>query len=544
MQTDFIRILLWGALFAIAFMLWNVWQLEYAAKTPTPVQVTQKAQTIPLPNASVATATTNLPPVSIKPVQVQTDVLNVGIDPVDGNLVTAELLKYPMEKDSQKPVSLLSSNPERLYLAQSSLVTPSGVQPLTYQSQQLTYQLNNQNALAVKLVSKGANKILVEKTFQFNKGSYLIGVDYRIRNQSSHTFNGYLDERLVRKKVAPPSKGLFHINPYIGAAYSTPQAPFEKLGFDDMAKNNLSQEVKSGWIAMLQLYFLGAWIPDKTQPFHFYTQDLGNDIYAIGMQNPHFTLPPGGEYVAHSNLYVGPAITDVLNSIAPHLGLAVNYGWLWFISEWLFWLLKQIDSIVGNWGWSIVILTALIKLAFYHLSAKSYRSMARMRQLQPRLEALKKHCGDDRQKLMQETMELYKRERVNPMGGCLPVLVQIPVFIALYWVLLESVELYQAPFILWIRDLSSPDPYYILPVLMGLTMLIQQKLSPPPPDPTQEKLMLLMPVFFTALFLYFPAGLVLYWVVNNGLSILQQWYITKHYQPEKKSFKKKSFKSK
>ena len=536
MQTDFVRILLWGALFAMAFMLWNAWHLDYAEKAPT--QLRQNAN-ISFPSSASQPAS-NLPTVSSTPIRVQTDVLNVAIDPIGGNLIEAELLKYPQEKDSQKPIHLLNPDPARLYLAQSSLVTPSGTQPFIYQSPQSAYQLNsNQDTLLVKLMAKGSDKIWVEKIFNFKKGSYLIGVDYRIHNQSPQVFTGYLDERLVRKKVAPPSKGLFHINPYIGAAYSTPATPFEKLGFEDMAKADLNQEVKSGWIAMLQLYFLSAWIPDKNQSFHFYSQELGNDVYAIGMQSPHFTLTPNGQYSAHSDLYIGPAISDVLNSIAPHLGLAVNYGWLWFISEWLFWFLKQIHSVIGNWGWAIVILTALIKLVFYHLSAKSYRSMAKMRQLQPRLEALKKRHGDDKQKLMQETMELYKKERVNPMGGCLPILVQIPVFIALYWVLLESVELYQAPFILWIRDLSSPDPYYILPLLMGITMFIQQKLSPPPPDPTQEKLMLLMPVIFTALFLYFPAGLVLYWVVNNALSILQQWYITKHYHPAKKSFKSK-----
>lgn len=478
MQTDFVRIILWGALFAMAFMLWNAWHLDYPEKAPT--QLRQNASNIAFPSTASQPAS-NMPAVSSTPIRVQTDVLNVAIDPIGGNLIEAELLKYPQEKDSQKPVHLLNSDPARLYLAQSSLVSPSRTQSLIYQSQQPAYQLNsNQDTLVVKLTGKGSDKVWVEKNFNFKKGSYLIGVDYRVHNQSPQVFTGYLDERLVRKKVAPPNKGLFHINPYIGAAYSTPATPFEKLGFDDMAKADLNQEVKSGWIAMLQLYFLSAWIPDKNQSFHFYSQELGNDIYAIGMQSPRFTLTPNGQYNAHSDLYIGPAISDVLNSIAPHLGLTVNYGWLWFISEWLFWFLKQIHSVIGNWGWAIVILTALIKLAFYHLSAKSYRSMAKMRLLQPRLEALKKRHGDDKQKLMQETMELYKKERVNPMGGCLPILVQIPVFIALYWVLLESVELYQAPFILWIRDLSSPDPYYILPLLMGITMFIQQKLSPPP----------------------------------------------------------------
>lgn len=536
MQTDFIRVLLWGALFGVALMLWNAWHVEYPVEK-APTQAMQKGNEQNFSFPSTQQNVSNLPSVSQKPIQVQTDVLRVIINPVGGDLINVNLLKYPEEENTHKTINLLNPDPKSLYLAQSNLM---GIPPVIYKAEQDVYSLkNNQNALSVKLIGQTAGKVMIEKTFHFKKNNYLIDVDYHIYNQSSKPFTGYFDEKLIRKKVEPPSKGLFHINPYIGAAYSTPTQPFEKLSFSDMGKTNLQTEVKSGWISMLQLYFLSAWIPDKTQTLRFYTQDLGNDIYAIGMQSQPFTLPPNGQSISHSQLYVGPAITDVLNSISPHLGLTVNYGWLWFISEWLFWLLKKIQSVVGNWGWSIVLLTALIKLAFYHLSATSYRSMARMRQLQPRLEALKKRYGDDKQKLMQETMEIYKKEKVNPMGGCLPMIVQIPVFIALYWVLLESVELYHAPFILWIHDLSSPDPYYILPLLMGLTMFVQQKLSPPPPDPTQAKVMLFMPVFFTALFLYFPAGLVLYWVVNNALSILQQWYITKHYHPKKKSFKSK-----
>lgn len=530
MQTDFIRVLLWLGLFGIAFLLWEAWHRDY----PIPMFTTEQTST------NVAASAAALPSnIRVKPsaalIHVHTDVLDAAIDPVGGNIVDVKLLKYLQEKDSGKPIKLLTPDPSSLYLAQSNIVTPLESKPLVYQSQETTYQLGNgQNELIVNLSAKNSANMQVDKIFRFKKGDYLIQVDYQVHNGSVQPLAVHLDEKLIRKKVSAPNKGFFHINPYIGAAYSTSTAPFEKLSFEDMQKANLSQDVKGGWISMLQLYFLSAWIPDKTQTFHFYSQDLGDDIYAIGMQSQPFTIPPHEQYSAHSGLYVGPAAADVLNNIAPHLGLTVNYGWLWFISDWLFWFLKKIYEVVGNWGWAIVILTALIKLAFYHLSAKSYRSMARLRQLQPRLEALKKRYGDDRQKLMQETMELYRKEKANPMGGCLPIIVQIPVFIALYWVLLESVELYQAPFILWIHDLSSPDPYYILPILMGSTMFVQQKLSPAPADPTQEKIMLMMPILFTGLFLYFPAGLVLYWVVNNILSILQQWYVTKHYHPEKK----------
>jgi YidC/Oxa1 family membrane protein insertase len=541
MQSDFIRLLLWGALLSVALLLWNAWHVDYpsSVETRSPTQTNTQAVAASLSNP-VSAALKGVPQVSGKLIHLRTDVFEAAIDPVGGNLMSLKLLKYRQEKDHDKPINLLNPESDTFYMADSSLVSSEFKGPLVYKSEEAAYQLaDKQDTLLIKLSAKAAPNLLVEKTFTFKKDNYLIDVDYQLHNASSQPFVGYIDERLVRKKVPAPSKGIFHINPYIGAAYSTPDHPFEKLTFEDMEKSDLNQEVKAGWISMLQLYFLSAWIPDASITSHFYTRDLGNSLYAVGMQNASFTIAPNANYNAHTRLYVGPAIANVLHGIAPHLGLAVNYGWLWFISEWLFWLLQKIHVFVGNWGWSIVLLTAAIKLAFYHLSATSYRSMARMRQLQPRLEALKDRYGDDRQKLMQETMALYKKEKVNPMGGCLPILVQIPVFIALYWVLLESVELYQAPFILWIHDLSAPDPYYVLPSLMGVTMLVQQKLSPPPPDPTQEKIMLLMPVVFTALFLYFPAGLVLYWVVNNILSISQQWYITRHYKPEKKWSKSK-----
>lgn len=539
MQTDFIRFLLWGALLALAFLLWNAWHGDYPPLESRPAVVANAPSLSTTITGPVAASTANMPQISTKLIQVHTDVFDAAIDPKGGNLVNLTLLKYRQEKDHEKPIQLLNSEPTNLYMADANLVSQAVKHPIIYQSQQTTYTLSGpQNTLAIKLSAKPVSGVRIEKIFTFKKNDYLINVNYQIQNETNHPFAGYLDERIVRKKVSAPNKGIFHINPYVGAAYSTSEHPFEKVSFDDMEKSNLSQEVTGGWISMLQLYFLSAWIPEASTTSRFYTQDLGDHFYAIGMQGAAFHVAPHMQYTTHSALYIGPAIVSVLHSIAPHLGLAVNYGWLWFISEWLFWLLKQIYAFVGNWGWSIVLLTAGIKLAFYHLSATSYRSMARMRQLQPRLESLKQRYGEDRQKLMQETMALYKKEKVNPMGGCLPILVQIPVFIALYWVLLESVELYQAPFILWIHDLSAPDPYYVLPILMGVTMLVQQKLSPPPPDPMQEKIMLLMPVVFTVLFLYFPAGLVLYWVVNNILSIAQQWYITQHYHPEKKKWSK------
>ena len=292
-----------------------------------------------------------------------------------------------------------------------------------------------------------------------------------------------------------------------------------------MAEDNLSLNTKGGWVVMQQHYFLSAWVPNEQQINHYYTSVSPNDVYTIGFLGPQLNVAAGDKLVTKTKFYAGPQLTDRLHSIAPNLDLTVDYGWLWFISMGIFWLMKKIHLVIGNWGWSIILVTICIKAVFYKLSATSYRSMAKMRKLTPKIQALKQRFGDDKQKMSQETMKLYKKEKVNPFGGCLPILIQIPFFIALYYVLIESVELRQAPFIFWIHDLSIKDPFYVLPLLMGISMLIQQKLSPPPPDPMQAKMMMLLPIVFTVFFLNFPAGLVLYWVCNNTLSILQQWYV-------------------
>lgn len=331
---------------------------------------------------------------------------------------------------------------------------------------------------------------------------------------------------------------MFHVGSYTGASYSVPgQYKYKKVSFKDMEKNNLNADANGGWIAMQQHYFLSSWIPAKEAKNTIYTRASSGD-YSIGSVSQAIQVKPGQSQNVSAGLYVGPENTEVLQGIAPGLDLTVDYGWLWFLSSILFSIMKAIHSVVGNWGWAIVLVTVLIKLAFYRLSASSYKSMAGMRKLQPKLQALRERYGDDKAKLSQATMELYRAEQVNPLGGCLPILVQIPVFIALYWVLLESVELRQAPFIFWIKDLAAADPYHVLPIIMGATMLIQQKLNPAPPDPTQAKVMMFLPVLFTALFWSFPAGLVLYWIVNNTLSILQQWYITRKYSDDKPSTKK------
>jgi YidC/Oxa1 family membrane protein insertase len=324
---------------------------------------------------------------------------------------------------------------------------------------------------------------------------------------------------------------------YFGASLSTADTSYKKISFKDIDKLQQNAEpllsnpiVNKSWVAMQQHYFLSAWVPPADSTQHLYAQAYPNNLYAIGMMGPQIVVSPGQEETTQMKLYVGPEINEQLQAVSPKLNLTIDYGFLWPISILFLWVMTRIYNILHNWGWSIVILTILIKLAFYKLTSMSYKSMAKMRELQPKMQALKERFGDDKQKMSQATMELYKSEKVNPLGGCLPIAVQIPFFIALYWVLAESVALRQAPFIFWIHDLSLRDPYYILPILMIVTMFIQQKLSPTPPDPMQAKMMMVLPLVFGVLFMMFPAGLVLYWVVNNTVSILQQWYITKNYE--------------
>lgn len=533
------RVFLLSALCFVAVMLWNAWENEHPKTTAITQQMTNpisvgKKQTAAIPPTGVQqlviaqqpTKTVNS--ASQKLVTVHTDVLELVIDTVGGNIVKAKLLAYPQKLNQQAPVELLSDDSAKLYVAQSGLMGTNGPDTqegqATYNAVKSSYNLEQgQDQLTVDLTWKNAQGLEIQKQFTLHRNSYLINVNYKVNNQSKQIWKGQLYNQLQRKKI-PIEHSLFTISPYMGGAISTPEKAFEKISFDKMAETNLNMPVQGGWAAMVEHYFLSAWIPNKNNLSSYYSH-VNNDIYTLGILGPTVNVEPGKQIDIGAKLYVGPEIMEQLKSAAPNLDLTIDYGILWFISIAIFWLMKQIHNIVGNWGWSIVLVTVAIKLVFYHLSAKSYHSMAAMRKLQPRLQLLKERYGDDRQKLTQETMDLYRTEKINPLGGCLPILVQIPVFIALYWVLLESIELRQAPFILWIHDLSAKDPYYILPVLMGLTMLIQQRLNPPPPDPVQAKMMQFLPVFFIFLFLNFPAGLVLYWFVNNTLSILQQWYI-------------------
>ncbi len=554
---DIKRIILGVALAMLAYSLWTAWQVDYPKLT-----YTQKAQYVEENKASAKEA---LLPTFSRPdavnekltnmdkqiayenntntIKIKTDVLDLHIDLAQGDVVSAHLLSYSQnETTPDKSFSLLSDQKGTRYVANSGLLVMNdgGVRHTKpgFKSEKNIYELSpQQEALTVALIGETEAGVSVKKEFIFKRGSYLIDVRYTLQNQSDSLWKGYLNTQLLRDLPKEDKSTLSHIGSYIGASYSQPgHHRYQKLTFKEMAKNPLDIDVDGGWIAMQQRYFLTAWIPTTESQGRFYSRVV-NGSYAIGAVSQAIQLSPGATQTVASQLYLGPEISDLLKPIAPGLDLTIDYGWLWFISALLFSVMKMIYSVVGNWGWSIVLVTVLVKLVFYRLSAKSYHSMAGMRQLQPKLQALKDQYGDDKAKISQATMALYREEKVNPLSGCLPMLLQIPIFMALYWVLIESVELRQAPFIFWVKDLSSADPYHVLPLLMGATMFIQQKMNPAPPDPMQAKLLMFFPVMMTVLFWNFPAGLALYWTVNNTLTIMQQWIITRRFNAKKKGAK-------
>ena len=546
---DIRRVILYAALALVVYSLWTKWQTDYPPIPQTKAATLTSADANMLPSNMATNETTDNSSVKhvndtrlaelSKSIHVQTDVLDLTIDLQHGDIINATLLDYPVSvSEKDKPFTLLQNSAEERYVANSNLFVAKG-QVIenadgNYTSELEQYQLTaGQKQLIVTLKGKNTEGVLVHKEYVLTKGSYLIDVRYVLLNEGAAVWKGYMNTQLLRSSPKEDKSSMFHVGSYTGSSYSNPgKHRYEKVNFKDMTKNNLDVEAHGGWIAMQQHYFLSAWVPVADSKNRFYTRAIDGD-YTIGAVSQPIAIEPQQKQEVSSRLYLGPEVTSELKAIAPGLDLTVDYGWLWFLSSLLFSWMKAIYSVIGNWGWSIVLVTVLIKLAFYRLSATSYKSMAGMRKLQPKLLALRERFGDDKAKISQATMELYRQEKVNPLGGCLPIVIQIPVFIALYWVLLESVELRQAPFIFWIKDLAMPDPFHILPVIMGATMLIQQKLNPAPPDPMQAKIMMFLPILFTGLFWNFPAGLVLYWIVNNSLSILQQWYITRKYSEDK-----------
>lgn len=485
--------------------------------------------------ANTAAAPLETPAVASKDlIHVKTDVLDLAIDPVGGDVVQLRLPLYPRRQDRPDvPFQLFDNGGERTFLAQSGLTGTNGPDARVagrpvYTSTQKTYQLaDGQDTMVVdlKFSENGVNYI---KRFTFKRGLYDLVMTYVVDNQSAQPWSGNLFAQLKRDASSDPSSTTATgTATYLGAALWTAAEPYKKVSMKDIDKGQVKETVQGGWVAWLQHYFVTAWIPDHNATNAVQTRKDSQGNYIIGFTSPTLSVAPGAQGETSATLYAGPKSQAVLKELSPGLELTVDYGFLWFIAQPIFWLLQHIHAILGNWGWSIIVLTMLIKGLFFPLSAASYKSMARMRAVAPKLALLKEQHGDDRQKMSQAMMELYKKEKINPLGGCLPILVQMPVFLSLYWVLLESVEMRQAPWILWITDLSIKDPFFILPIIMGATMFIQQRLNPTPPDPMQAKVMKMMPIIFTFFFLWFPAGLVLYWVVNNTLSIAQQAYITR-----------------
>ncbi|MEJ2060778.1 MAG: membrane protein insertase YidC [Gammaproteobacteria bacterium] len=555
------RPILYLALAFLLFFIWQTWQTDHLQKqapakasteqtTAAPATPAAKPGEVPGPSTADMPPADETTPAKPKPatasvpaegqiIHVRTDLLDVEISTRGGTLIKAQLPTYPVSVEQPDVPFVVLHEAGRAYVAQSGLISDQGKgngltvpnHHAVFQAQKLNYELApGQNELRVPLTWRNADGMVVTKTYIFERDKFLIKLDTQVHNGSGRTWSGRQYRQLRHGEVVTHhSFTQPHTYSFTGAAYYE-DGRYEKLAFDKMQENPLDKTLTGGWIAMLQHYFLSAWVPAQDAKEKYYTRVLGKGDdaqYMIGLLSPSHTVAPGQNAVFKAELYVGPKVQKRLEAIAPGLELTNDYGIFTFLAKPIFWLMVHIHKIVGNWGWSIILLTVLIKLAFFKLSATSYRSMARMRAMQPKIAAIKERLGDDRSALGQATMELYKKEKINPLGGCLPIVVQIPVFIALYWVLLESVELRQAPFMFWINDLSVKDPYYVLPVIMGVTMFLQQRLNPPQIDPMQQKIMMIMPVAFTFFFAFFPSGLVLYWLTNNILSIAQQWVITR-----------------
>jgi len=472
-----------------------------------------------------------------KIIRVKTDFLEAEISTIGGDITRLSFLKQPDSLDKNRPLVLFHRGEgTHNYVAQSGLLGANlPNHNSTYVSEQDQYELSaNSDQIQVRLKADTGTTLQVIKTITFHKSSYLIDIAYELDNTGRQAVTASSYFQLVRDSVAPAGSLRF-LPTYTGAAVYTDKEKFQKVPFTDIEKNKAKfvKQADNGWIGILQHYFVAAWIPKENTNREYFTRKLDGDLYSVGMVLPAVVIEPGHNAVESVGLYAGPT-EATLDKIAPGLGLTVDYGWLTIIATPLFWVMSLFYAWTHNWGVAIIMLTVLIKLIFFPLSAASYRSMAKMRLVAPKLEKIKQQYADDREQLNRAMMELYKTEKINPLGGCLPVVIQIPVFIALYWSILSSVEMRYAPFFGWITDLSAADPYYILPILMGTSMVIQMRLNPKPPDPLQAKVMQIMPIAFSVMFFFFPAGLVLYSIVNNVLSIAQQWFITRTAEAESK----------
>lgn len=466
-------------------------------------------------------------------VTVTSDVLEVTIDTLGGDIVRVAL---PQHLISQEPGAdsfvMLNRTQSQTYIAQSGLIGRNGTDTAAgrprFSVAKAHYELLDGDAQIVVDLHLKQDGATLTKRFIFKRDDYLVDVVYLVENHSSEVWQAHLFGQIQRDSHNPNVNSTMAPNAYLGAALTTDEDKYKKFDFSDMDEGVFKADKLGGWVAMVQHYFVSAWVPDQSANNSYQLRKLGSkDLYTMGFTSAAVDVAAGDSGELRAAFYVGPKDQYRMEEISPYLDLTIDYGWLWWVAKPLFYGLTMFHGLVGNWGWSIIFLTFVVKLLFFPLSAASYKSMARMRKLQPEMARLKELYGDDRQKMSQEMMAFYKKEKVNPMGGCLPMLIQMPVFIALYWVLNESVELRHTPFIFWLTDLSQKDPYYVLPVLNGISMFVLQTLQPAPPDPMQAKVMRLMPVAFSFFFMFFPAGLVLYWTVNSILSIAQQWTITR-----------------
>ncbi len=561
------RFFLYLALAFLLYVIWLTWQQEHAPRPPSvatqegneqisnnvadDLNLSENSDDIPdaLDAPQDTAATNNVAEIHqtknrSKKIQVRTDVLDIIIDTRGGDVRQVDLPTYPVSLQKNDEAFRLMRSDARTYIAQSGLrhdkingQSITGMAPThheIYNVEKTNYQLaEGKDELKVNLTWKSLNGIEVEKIYTFKRGAFVYDVTHRVTNRSDRTWVGRQYQQL-RHSPVPENRSWLRLPTYTGTAYF--DGAYHKHSFEDVVDEPISMSVEGGWVAMLQHYFVSAWVPEQSEQNRFYSKAVkaANDEQQllIGMLSEAKTIAPNTSAEFKRRLYTGPKIQDDMQDIAKGLDLSVDYGMFSILSKPLFWLMQWFHNMVGNWGWSIILVTIVIKLVFYKLSETSYKSMARMRKLQPRVKALQERYAEDKQKLGQATWELYRKEKVNPAKGCLPILIQMPVFLALYWVLIESVELRQAPFMLWINDLSVRDPIFILPLLMGISMYVQFKLNPAPPDPMQAKIFAMMPIMMTIFMAFFPAGLVLYWLVNNILSIIQQYVITKRIENE------------
>ncbi|ROV56060.1 membrane protein insertase YidC [Neisseria chenwenguii] len=542
---DFKRLM---AFFAIALAILMGWEKLFPS--PKPAQQAQQ-QAAQRQQAAAATAKAEAALAPAAPITVTTDTVKAVIDEKSGDLRRLTLLKYEANGDGNKPFVLFNDSKEYTYVAQSELLDAQGnniLQGVAFTSPQKQYTLNG-DKVEVRLTAPETKGLKIDKVYTFTKGSYLVNVRFDVNNAGAQPANLTADYRIVRDGSKPEGQGYF-TQSYVGPVVYTPEGEFQKVQFSDLdsdAKSGKNEadyvrKTHTGWLGMIEHHFMSTWIlqPKGAQQSVCAAGDCridikrrGDNLYSAAVSVPMAAVPNGGKGTMSVNLYAGPQTTSVIADVADNLQLAKDYGKVhWFASP-LFWLLNQLHNLIGNWGWAIVALTCIVKAVLFPLTNASYRSMAKMRAVAPKLEALKAKYGDDRMALQQAMMQMYKDEKINPLGGCLPMLLQIPVFIGLYWALFASVELRQAPWLGWITDLSRTDPYYILPLIMAVTMIAQTYLNPPPTDPMQAKMMKIMPIVFSVMFFFFPAGLVLYWVVNNLLTIAQQWYINKSIEKQR-----------